>query len=262
MSAKSGELAAGRREDTTLLLFKGKSRPIYASTDGALWLDKQIYFEINHNIHDLLIDVFVRTSLKKEEEWRFCDDDMILTQGTRPRPCTHTPWGPEIAIIIINHHHYYWGPVCCGSAAPFRAPCGGSSRTWGAPRWGGPACGWQLWQLVWQLSDSLPVDGPQVLEVILLGQDEDHSVVAVAAAGVHLAMQRLVIWQHNTAWCYNRVSYQWAWCYNRVSHQWAWCYNRVSHQSQRVPGAWSLDSVLITSGCVIRDLCPWCQCWY
>ena len=42
------------------------------------------------------------------------------------------------------------------------------------------------------------MDGPQVLEVILLGQDEDHRVVAVAAAGVHLAMQRLVTWQHNT----------------------------------------------------------------
>ena len=42
------------------------------------------------------------------------------------------------------------------------------------------------------------MDGPQVLEVILLGQDEDHGVVAVAAAGVHLAMQRLVTWQNYT----------------------------------------------------------------
>lgn len=31
-----------------------------------------------------------------------------------------------------------------------------------------------------------PVDGPQVLQVVFLGQDEDHSVVAIAAAWVHL----------------------------------------------------------------------------
>ena len=31
-----------------------------------------------------------------------------------------------------------------------------------------------------------PVDRPQVLQVVLLGQDEDNGVVPVAAAGVHL----------------------------------------------------------------------------
>ena len=31
-----------------------------------------------------------------------------------------------------------------------------------------------------------PVDGAQVLQVVLLGQDEHHRVVAVPAAGVHL----------------------------------------------------------------------------
>ena len=44
-----------------------------------------------------------------------------------------------------------------------------------------------------------PVNGAEVLEAGLLGEDEDDGVVAVAAAGVHLAMQRLVTWQHNTA---------------------------------------------------------------
>ena len=31
-----------------------------------------------------------------------------------------------------------------------------------------------------------PVDGPQVLQVVFLGQDEDHSVVTIAAAWMHL----------------------------------------------------------------------------
>ena len=31
-----------------------------------------------------------------------------------------------------------------------------------------------------------PVDGPQVLQVVFLGQDEDHCVVAIAAAWVDL----------------------------------------------------------------------------
>ena len=37
------------------------------------------------------------------------------------------------------------------------------------------------------------MNGPQVLEVVLLGQDENHGVVAVASAGVNLKQQNIVI---------------------------------------------------------------------